>query len=388
LVGHRFILQNYYTHNDLALAIICPTYINGVSMMQSLKIGKHTVPYPLIQGGMGVRISAGRLAGNIAKNGGVGLIAAAGIALNSGLYDGKNFFQAEAEAFKAELRKAYEIAPEGIIGVNVMVALSDFELLVKASIEGGAKVIVCGAGLPMGLPELTAGYPDVALVPIVSSLRAAQLIARKWQKAYHRLPDAVVVEDPDTAGGHLGEKMENIGIGQYDQYKTVREIKTFFRDECAAEIPVIAAGGVWDRADLEHALAEGADGVQMASRFVCTEECDAAEEFKQRYINCKKEDIGLIMSPAGLPGRAILNNREKIRQYDLDNHTPCRMGCLKKCSYKELGERFCIVTALDRAQRGDVETGLFFCGSNAWRSDRITTVRAIFEELFGEHQNN
>jgi NAD(P)H-dependent flavin oxidoreductase YrpB (nitropropane dioxygenase family) len=353
-------------------------------MAQPLKIGKHTVRYPLIQGGMGARISAGRLAGHIAKNGGVGLVAAAGIALNSGLYDGKNFFQAETEAIKAELRKAYEISPDGIIGVNVMVALSDFVPLVRASIEGGAKVIVCGAGLPMGLPELTADHPDVALVPIVSSLRAAQLIVRKWQKAYGRLPDAVVVEDPDTAGGHLGEKMENIGTGEYDQYKTVREIKAFFRDECGAEVPVIAAGGVWDRADLEHALAEGADGVQMASRFVCTEECDAADEFKQLYIDSTKEDIGLIMSPAGLPGRAILKNIKNIRQYDLEHHTPCRMGCLKKCSYKESGERFCIVTALDRSQRGDVETGLVFCGTNAWKADRITTVKAIFDELFGD----
>jgi len=355
-------------------------------MVQPLKIGKHTVRYPLIQGGMGVRISAGRLAGHVAKCGGVGLVAAAGIALNSGLYNGKNYFQAEAEAFKAELRKAYEIAPDGVIGVNVMVALSDFELLVKAAIEGGAKVIVCGAGLPMGLPELTADHPDVALVPIVSSLRAAQLIVRKWQKAYHRLPDAVVVEDPDTAGGHLGEKMENIGTGEYNQYATVREIKAFFRDECGVAVPVIAAGGVWDRADLEYALSEGADGVQMASRFVCTEECDADDAFKQSYIECKKEDIGLIMSPAGLPGRAILKNKENIRQYDVDSHTKCRMGCLKKCSYKESGERFCIVTALDRAQRGDVETGLVFCGTNAWKSDRITTVQAIFDELFGEKE--
>ncbi|MBV5341042.1 MAG: nitronate monooxygenase [Deltaproteobacteria bacterium] len=353
-------------------------------MAQPLKIGKHTVRYPLIQGGMGARISAGRLAGHIAKCGGVGLVAAAGIALNSGLYNGKNFFQAETEAIKAELRKAYEIAPDGIIGVNVMVALSDFVPLVRASIEGGAKVIVCGAGLPMGLPELTADHPDVALVPIVSSLRAAQLIVRKWQKTYGRLPDAVVVEDPDTAGGHLGEKMENIGTGEYDQYATVRGIKAFFRDECGAEVPVIAAGGVWDRGDLEHALAEGADGVQMASRFVCTEECDAADEFKQLYLESTKEDIGLIMSPAGLPGRAILKNIKNIRQYDLDHHTPCRMACLKKCSYKESGERFCIVTALDRAQRGDVETGLVFCGTNAWKADRITTVQAIFDELFGD----
>lgn len=353
-------------------------------MTQPLKIGKHIARYPVIQGGMGVRISAGSLAGHVAKCGGVGLVAAAGIALNSDLYNGKNYFQAEPEAFKAELKKAYEIAPDGIIGVNVMVALSDFEQLVRAAVEGGAKVIVCGAGLPMSLPELTADHPDVALVPIASSIRAAQLIARKWYKSYHRLPDAVVVEDPDTAGGHLGEKMENIGTGDYDQYATVRGIKEFFRTEYGADIPVIAAGGVWDRADLEYALAEGADGVQMASRFVCTEECDASDEFKQKYLDCKKEDIGLIMSPAGLPGRALLSNKDNIRQYDLDHKTPCRMGCLKKCTYKETGDRFCIVTALDRAQRGDVDTGLVFCGTNAWKADRITTVQEIFDELFEE----
>ncbi|HIJ81409.1 MAG TPA: nitronate monooxygenase [Desulfuromonadales bacterium] len=351
--------------------------------MTAFRIGKHSARYPLIQGGMGVRISAGSLAGNVAKCGGVGLVAAAGIALNSKFYNGKNYYQAEPEAFKDELRKAYQIAPDGIIGVNVMVALSDFEPLVRAAVEGGAKLIVCGAGLPMGLPELTTDHPDVALVPIASSVRAAQLIARKWYKSFNRLPDAVVVEDPDTAGGHLGEKMENIGTGEYDQYATVRGIKDFFRSEYGAEIPVIAAGGVWDRADLEHALAEGADGVQMASRFVCTEECDAEDAFKQAYIDCRQEDIGLIMSPAGLPGRAILKNQSAIRQYDLDNHNPCRMGCLKKCSYKESGERFCIVTALDRAQRGDVETGLVFCGTNAWKANRITTVQEIFDELFG-----
>lgn len=353
-------------------------------MTQQLKIGKYIAHYPVIQGGMGVRISAGRLAGHVAKCGGIGLVAAAGIALNSGLYNGKNYLQAEPEAFRAELKRAYEIAPDGIIGVNVMVALADFEELVKAAIEGGAKVIVCGAGLPLSLPELTAHAPDVALVPIVSSLRAAQLIAKKWHKSFNRLPDAVVVEDPDTAGGHLGEKMENIGTGEYDQYATIRQVKELFRVEYGADVPVIAAGGIWDRADLEHALAEGADGVQMASRFVCTEECDADDAFKQKYLECKPEDIGLIMSPAGLPGRAILTNQDNIRQYDLDNATPCRLGCLKKCSYKESGERFCIVTSLDRAQRGDVDTGLVFCGTNAWKADKITTVQAVFDELFGE----
>ena len=352
-------------------------------MMQPLKIGNYEVKYPLIQGGMGVRISGGSLAGHVARCGGIGIIAAAGIAMNSPFFTGSNYLQAEPDAFKAELAKAYAIAPDGVIGVNVMVALSDFETLVRAAIEGGAKLIICGAGLPMTLPELTAHAPDVALVPIVSSVRAAQLIAKKWDKGYNRLPDAVLVEDPDTAGGHLGEKMENIGNGTYDHYATVREIKAFFRSEYGRDVPVIAAGGIWDRADLLHALEQGADGVQMASRFVATEECDASDAFKQTYIDCRAEDIGLIMSPAGLPGRAILKNQDQIALYDQLKGTDCGNGCLKKCTYKESGDRFCIVKALDRAQRGDVDTGLVFCGTNAWKADRITTVQEVFDELFG-----
>jgi nitronate monooxygenase len=353
-------------------------------MFKPLRIGKHECRYPLIQGGMGVRVSAGSLAGHVAKCGGVGLVASPGIGLNSGLSNGKNNLQINGEALKAELKKAYEIAPDGIVGVNVMVALSDFEQLVAAAVEGGAKVLVCGAGLPMTLPGLTAHAPDVALVPIVSSVRAAQLIAKKWDKTYNRLPDAVVVEDPDTAGGHLGEKLENIGNGDYDQYETVRGVKAFFRSEYHIDIPVIAAGGIWDRADMLHALEEGADGVQMASRFVPTVECDAEEAYKQAYLDCKKEDIGLIMSPAGLPGRAILSNQAAIVEYDQELGTRCTMGCLKKCSFKESGERFCIVSSLDRAQRGDVGTGLVFCGTNAWKADRIGTVQEIFDELFAE----
>jgi nitronate monooxygenase len=350
--------------------------------MNALKIGKHEVKFPLVQGGMGVRVSGGSLAGHVAECGGVGIVAAAGIAMNSPLFTGKNYLFADSEALKAELRKAYEIAPDGIIGVNVMVALSDYELLVRAAVEGGAKVIICGAGLPLTLPGLTSHAPDVALVPIVSSVRAAQLIARKWEKGYGRLPDAVIVEDPDTAGGHLGEKMENIGNGEYDQYETVRAVKAFFLQEYGKPVPVIAAGGIWDRGDMLDAMARGADAVQLASRFVATVECDADDNFKKAYLECTKEDIGLIMSPAGLPGRAIIKCSEQISRYDQENGTLCATGCLKKCTYKENGERFCIVKALDRAQRGDVTTGLVFCGSNAYKAERIVTVREIFAELF------
>jgi len=351
-------------------------------MIPTLTIGRYTVPYPLIQGGMGVRISGANLAGHVAKAGGIGIVAAAGVGLNSPHYDGSNYFQADSLALRDEIRKAYEIAPDGVIGVNCMVAVSNYDEMVQAACAAGAKVVISGAGLPTNLPGLTTEWPEVALVPIVSSVKAAELIARKWVKGYDRLPDAVVVEDPDTAGGHLGEKLENIGSGDYDQYATVRGVKAYFKEAFNVDIPVIAAGGVWDRADLLHALEQGADGVQMASRFVCTEECDAAPEFKQAYLDCQPEDIGLIMSPAGLPGRAIRGNIEQVEARDERLGTICPSGCLKKCSYKAGQERFCIVHALDRAQRGDVETGLVFCGTNAWKADRIVKVQDIFDELF------
>ena len=351
-------------------------------MLKGLTIGKHSVPFPLIQGGMGVRISGFRLAGHVALNGGIGIIATAGLALASDRYDGHNFFAADLQALLDELRKAYEIAPDGIIGVNCMVAVKNYEDVVRTACEGGAKVVISGAGLPMNLPKLTADFPDVALVPIVSSLKAAELIARKWHKAYQRFPDAVVVEDPDTAGGHLGEKMEKIGSGEYDQYATVRAVKDYFKTKWDQDIPIIAAGGVWDHDDLQYALAQGADGVQMGTRFVVTEECDADDAFKQAYLVCTQEDIGLIMSPAGLPGRAIIKNIDQVRQRDVDLDVYCPSACLKKCAYRENRERFCIVHALDRSQKGDMETGLIFCGSNAWKADHISTVKEVFAELF------
>lgn len=351
-------------------------------MFPGLTIGQHHVPFPVIQGGMGVRISGHRLAGHVALNGGIGIVAAAGLALNSDRFDGGNFFAADRQALLDELRKSYEIAPDGVIGVNCMVAVRNYDEVVRTACEGGAKLIISGAGLPLNLPGLTAAFPDVALVPIVSSVKAAELIVRKWQKTYQRFPDAIVVEDPDTAGGHLGEKMERIGSGEYDQYATVRGVKTYLQDNWNLKVPVIAAGGVWDRQDMEYALAQGADGVQMGTRFVVTEECDADDAFKQAYLDCRQEDIGLIMSPAGLPGRAIKKNIDQVRQRDVDLDVYCPSACLKKCAYQKSRERFCIIHALDRAQQGDMETGLVFCGSNAWKADRISTVKEVFAELF------
>lgn len=368
----------------MAYCCIKPLLIRELDVNHSLTIGRHSAPFPLVLGGMGVRISAGSLAGHIARCGGFGTVAAAGIGVNSRHFNGKNLAVADPLAFQDEIRKAFSIAPEGVIGVNCMVAVTNYDEMVVAACEAGAKFVVSGAGLPMHLPGLTTErFPDVALIPIVSSSRAAQLIARKWHKNYGRLPDAVVVEDPDTAGGHLGEKLENIGNGEYDQYATVRAVKAYFKETWEADIPVIAAGGIWDRADVEHALSQGADAVQMASRFVCTDECDADLAYKQAYLDCRPEDIGLVMSPAGLPGRAIIKHFEQIREGQVAAGQKCPSNCLHRCTYKESRERFCIVEALDRAQRGDVVNGLVFCGSNAWKADSIVPVAAIFEELFG-----
>jgi len=352
--------------------------------MQPLIIGRHSVPFPLIQGGMGVRISGHKLAGAVAKAGGIGIVASAGLGLNSHHYNGRNYYAADKAALAEEIRKAYEIAPDGVIGTNCMVAVKNYDDAVRTSCEAGAKLIISGAGLPLHLPALTADWPEVALVPIVSSVKAAELIARKWKKSYDRLPDAVVVEDPLTAGGHLGASREEIEAGGYEQYATVRGVKAYFRREWSLNIPIIAAGGVWDRGDLLYALEQGADAVQMASRFVVTEECDADLAYKQAYLSCQREDIGLVMSPAGLPGRAIVGNLDGVRGYDVTQGTRCPSGCLKKCTYKAEQDRFCIVHALDRAQRGDVETGLIFCGRNAWKANHIGTVQEVFDELFAE----
>ncbi|RMF46967.1 MAG: nitronate monooxygenase [Deltaproteobacteria bacterium] len=350
--------------------------------ISSLRIGSHEAAFPLVQGGMGVRISGASLAGHVARAGGVGLVASAGIGLNSRFFDGGNYFAAEPLALAEEIRKARAIAPDGVIGVNCMVAVTDYDQLVRAACEAGADLIVSGAGLPLNLPGLTVDFPDVALVPIVSSVKAADLICRKWLKGYNRLPDTIVVEDPETAGGHLGARPEDIGTGSYDQMETVRGVKALLRDSYDCQAPVITAGGIWDRSDLLAALEAGADGVQMGTRFVTTEECDADPAFKQAYLDSRKEDIGLIMSPAGLPGRALVGNIDAVTEREKRLGTACPTGCLKKCSYKTNRERFCIVHALDRAQRGDVETGLVFCGSNAWRAQKIETVQEIFNDLF------
>ncbi|MBI5695620.1 MAG: nitronate monooxygenase [Nitrospirae bacterium] len=347
-----------------------------------LKIGKHTPRFPVVQGGMGIRVSAHRLAGAVAKAGGVGTIASVALGLASKHYTGKNYFEANKMALTDELTWARQAAPDGILAVNNMVAITDYEDMVRTSAESGANVIICGAGLPMQLPEFTKDFPDVALVPIVSSVKAARLIVRKWEKAYGRIPDAFVMEAPSTAGGHLGAKPEEVYSPEFTLEAVVPELVEYIASELKVDIPVIAAGGIWSREDMLAAFALGAKGVQMGTRFVCTFECDADDAFKQMYLDATEKDVELIKSPVGLPGRAIHNKfLEDVAIAPPAKHK-CIANCLKHCGFKVGKQGFCIATALSAAHKGDIDHGLVFSGSNAPLCTRIVTVEDIFADLF------
>lgn len=353
--------------------------------LPALKIGKYTPAYPLIQGGMGVRISAHRLAGAVAKAGGIGTIASVGLGLSSKHYTGKNYFESNKLALADEIAAAREIAgPDGIIAVNCMAALTDYEALVRTSAENGAQVIISGAGLPMQLPEYTKDFPDVALIPIVSSAKAARLIIKKWEKLYHRMPDAIVVEDPGKAGGHLGARTEEVFSPELTLGKVVPELVDFLTTEVKTDIPVIAAGGIWGREDVARVFGLGARGVQMGTRFVCTFECDAPDAFKQMYLDAVEDDIVLVLSPVGLPGRVIRNAFSEKLADGPPKGDHCTINCLKHCSLRSEKTGFCIARALTVAHKGNVVDGLIFSGSNAVRCKEIVHVQDVIDDLFGQ----
>lgn len=294
--------------------------------VRPLKIGDLVAKVPVIQGGMGVGVSLSSLAGSVAASGGVGVISTAQIGYREPDFDADPI-GANLRAIGTEIRKAREIAKGGILGVNIMVATRKYEEYVKAAVAAGIDLIISGAGLPMDLPKL-AGAAKTKLAPIVSSVKSAQVIMRYWWKKYSRLPDLVVIEGP-LAGGHLGfhrEQLDDIESLHYDE-----EVKAIIEkvNETAAEhetsIPVVMAGGVYTREDMEHYLEMGAAGVQMATRFVTTYECDADPAYKQSYIDAKKEDIVIVQSPVGMPGRAILNPFMKRAKEGRIPHEKCHL---------------------------------------------------------------
>ncbi|MBF0610456.1 MAG: nitronate monooxygenase [Magnetococcales bacterium] len=350
-----------------------------------LTIGEYTLPVPIIQGGMGVRVSAHNLAAAVANEGGLGIIATVALSLASKHYKkAKDYFRANVKALVDELTWAREKSPNGLIGVNCMVAIRDYEDMVRTSVEHGAQVVISGAGLPLRLPEYAASNPKTALVPIVSSLRAASLLAKRWHKTYKRLPDAMVFEDPNTAGGHLGTSREKLFTPEYSTEVVLPQLAEWSRKEYNDEIPIITAGGIWDRKDIDHAFSLGAKGVQMASRFICTHECDAMDAFKQVFIDAKPSDVIIVDSPAGLPGRALKTTFTTDLMRGEEVAKKCIATCLTECRCREEEETFCIAYALHQAQQGNMDHGLVFTGSNAVRHTHMMHVWEIFEELTGQ----
>ena len=346
----------------------------------SLKIGCIESKYPIIQGGMGVGISMSGLASAVSKAGGIGVIAAVLIGLNE-----KDFFknprEANYRALKNEIKKAKELSGGGPVGVNIMVALQDYEEMVKHSVEAGADLIISGAGLPLKLPDMIPEGKDVALVPIVSSGRAAEILCRRWKEHYNRLPDAFVVEGP-KAGGHLGFKAEDLFKPEFQVENLVKDVIESihpFEEKYNTKIPVIAAGGIYTGEDIFKFIQMGAAGVQMGTRFVATHECDASDKFKEAYVKAQKDDIVIIKSPVGLPGRA-LNGPFLEKMARGEKHPKkCAYKCIKTCRYPETP--YCIGMALINAQRGYLDAGFVFCGENVWRVDKIVSVEELMEEL-------
>ncbi len=357
--------------------------VTTINKLKPLTIGSLKAKLPIIQGGMGIGISLSGLASAVATEGGIGVIATAGIGMSEPDFF-KNSFEANLRALRKEIRRARSLT-KGILGVNIMVALSDFANLVRAAIDEGIDIIFSGAGLPLNLPQFLTEKDDTHVAPIVSSGRAAALIAKKWSEKYGRLPDAVVVEGP-KAGGHLGFKEEMIHDPAYSLENLVPEVIRAlqpFEERHKKSIPVIAAGGIYTGQDIHRFLQLGASGVQMATRFVTTHECDASLAFKQTYIDSKKEDMTIIKSPVGMPGRAIRN--VFLQEVSEGKRKPfkCPYHCLKTCDYKN--SPYCITLALMNAKKGNLAQGFAFAGENAYRARGIISVKELIEALKKEY---
>ena len=349
--------------------------------MKNLKIGDKITRVPLIQGGMGVGISLGRLAGTVAREGGVGIISSAQIGYREPDFD-RNPAEANLRAIESEMKKARAISPDGIIGFNVMTALKEHAAHIRAAVKAGADIVISGAGLPTDLPALTEGS-STKIAPIVSTVKSANVILYYWDRKYKRTADLVVIEGPQ-AGGHLGFKKEEIETYTPQSYgEEIRKIIVTVRkyaEKYGVKIPVVVAGGIYDSSDVKRIMDLGADGVQVATRFVTTEECDADIRYKEAYINASEEDIRIVKSPVGMPGRAIMNSfMERVMCGEKIPHSPCH-GCLAKCSPADIP--YCITDGLIDAVKGNIEKGLLFCGAKAFKAEKIETVSEVIQALF------
>jgi len=351
--------------------------------MRSFFIGNLEVKLPVIQGGMGVGVSLSGLASAVANEGGVGVISAAGMGLIYNKYSG-DYLNKCIVGLKEEIAKAKE-KTKGIIGVNIMVALSNYADMVKTSIAEKADIIFAGAGLPFDLPSFLTKESITKLVPIVSSSRAAQIICSKWKNNFNYLPDAIVVEGP-KAGGHLGFKVDQIDDEQYSLEHLIPEVVAVAKSyENEKNIPVIAAGGISTGSDIHRFIDMGASGVQLGTAFVTTTECDASETFKNVYINAGKEDVKIIQSPVGMPGRAIDGEFIQNVEKGLEMPKNCVFHCIKTCDYTK--SPYCIVQALYQAARGNLKKGYAFTGLNVHLSNKISSVKEVIDRLKTEFLN-
>ena len=354
----------------------------------SLKIGYIEARIPIIQGGMSVGISLSGLAAAVANEGGIGVIGAAGIGMLEPDFK-TDYREANKRALSKELRRARDLS-DGVIGVNIMVALSDYDDLVKVAVDEGADLLFLGAGLPLKLPKTLSlemlQEARTKIVPIVSSARAARIIFQHWAKRYQHVPDAVVVEGP-MAGGHLGFKKEEIDNPEYALDKLVPAVIEAiepFEQQFGKSIPVIAAGGIFSGADIAKFMRLGAQGVQMATRFVATYECDASPAFKEMYLRCGKDDLVIIDSPVGLPGRAIRNQFLEDVSAGVKKPFECPWKCLRTCDYRT--SPYCIARALTNAKKGELNDGFAFAGANAYRVEKITSVHELIDSLLDEYE--
>lgn len=350
-----------------------------MNTIKPLIIGDLIAKIPIIQGGMGVGVSRFSLASAVAKSGGIGVISSAHVGYDE--YDFEtNPLGANLRALGNHIKKAKEISLGGIIGVNIMVAIKNYDMFVKEAIKAGVDIIISGAGLPSKLPALTKGS-SVKIAPIVSSAKAANLILKVWDKKEETTADLIIVEGP-KAGGHLGynlNQLNNVDDINYDEeLLEIIKVAKIYGDKYNKSIPVIAAGGIFTGDDVKKYIDLGASGVQIGSRFVPTFECDAHENFKLSYINSKKEDISIVKSPVGLPGRAMKNTFIKNIEESSPEIKKC-YNCLIPCNPKNTP--YCISLALINAVKGDTENGLLFCGSEAYKINKLSSVNEVLEEL-------
>lgn len=349
--------------------------------LSPFKIGELVCKVPIIQGGMGIGVSLSSLASAVAREGGVGIISGVQIGFRELDFE-TNTVEANKRALRKEIKKAKGNSDGGIIGVNFMVAMNNYDEMVKIAVEEGIDLIISGAGLPNNLPKLVEGS-KTKIAPIVSSGKAASIICKLWDKRYKCIPDMIIVEGPE-AGGHLGFLKEDIiehKITLENIIVEVIEAIEEYENKYNKEIPIIAGGGIYDGTDIAKYLKLGVAGVQMATRFVTTHECDANIKFKEAYINSTKDKIKIIKSPVGLPGRAIENGFVKQSENSSIIVAKC-YNCLKTCNPAKTP--YCISKALIEAVKGNIDEGLIFVGSNAYRTDKIISVKELINGLIRE----